>query len=104
MDPTSSIFDIVSYAWAGFGATFGPVIIASLFWRRATRNGAVAAMVGGGLTVVIWKQLSGGLFDVYELLPGFIIASALMVVFSLLEKNPDPKMVAEFDKYLQIED
>ncbi|HKL60334.1 MAG TPA: sodium:proline symporter, partial [Sphaerochaeta sp.] len=104
MDPTSSIFDIVSYAWAGFGATFGPVIIASLFWRRATRNGAIAAMVGGGLTVVIWKQLSGGLFDVYELLPGFIIASALMVVFSLLEKNPDPKMVADFDKYQAIED
>ncbi len=104
MDPTSSIFDIVSYAWAGFGATFGPVVIASLFWRRATRNGAIAAMVGGGLTVVIWKQLSGGLFDVYELLPGFIIASILMVVFSLLEKNPDPKMLADFDNYQSLED
>ncbi|MGE4583822.1 MAG: sodium/proline symporter PutP [Sphaerochaeta sp.] len=104
MDPNSSIFDVVSYAWAGFGATFGPVILASLFWRRASRNGAIAAMVSGGLTVVIWKQLSGGLFDVYELLPGFIIASIFMVIFSLLEKHPDPKMFEEFDAYMAIED
>ncbi|MEA4861190.1 MAG: sodium/proline symporter, partial [Sphaerochaeta sp.] len=104
MDPNSSIFDVVSYAWAGFGATFGPVILASLFWRKATRNGAVAAMVGGFLTVIIWKQLSGGLFDVYELLPGFIIASILMIVFSLLEKEPDPVMLADFDAYTAIED
>ncbi|MPM94740.1 Osmoregulated proline transporter OpuE [bioreactor metagenome] len=104
MDPNSSIFDVVSYAWAGFGATFGPVIIAALFWRRATRNGAIAAMVGGGATVIIWKQLSGGLFDVYELLPGFILASLLMIVFSLLDKNPDKAMLAEFDAYMAIED
>lgn len=104
MDPQSSIFEIVSYAWAGFGATFGPVVIASLFWRRATRNGAVAAMIGGGITVIVWKQLSGGIFNVYELLPGFIIASILMVVFSLLEKNPNPAMFAEFDNYQNLED
>lgn len=104
MDPTSSIFDVVSYAWAGFGATFGPVIIAALFWRRATRKGAIAAMVGGGLTVIIWKQLSGGLFDVYELLPGFILASLLMILFSLLDKNPDKDMLAEYDAYMAIED
>ncbi|NLE15511.1 MAG: sodium/proline symporter PutP [Spirochaetales bacterium] len=104
MDPTSSIFDVVSYAWAGFGATFGPVIIAALFWRRATKKGAIAAMLGGGLTVIIWKQLSGGLFDVYELLPGFIIASILMVLFSLLDKHPDKAMIAEFDAYMAIED
>ncbi len=104
MDPNSSIFDVVSYAWAGFGATFGPVIIAALFWRRATRNGAIAAMVGGGATVIIWKQLSGGLFDVYELLPGFILASLLMILFSLLDKHPDKAMLAEFDAYMAIED
>ncbi|MDD3057927.1 MAG: sodium/proline symporter PutP [Sphaerochaeta sp.] len=104
MDPNSSIFDVVSYAWAGFGATFGPVILASLFWRKATKNGAVAAMVGGFLTVIIWKQLSGGLFDVYELLPGFIIASILMIVFSLLDKHPDPEMLEEFDAFVAIED
>ncbi len=105
MDPNSSIFDVVSYAWAGFGgATFGPVILASLFWRRASRNGAVAAMLGGGITVVVWKQLSGGIFDVYELLPGFIIASLCMVVFSLLEKHPDEEVFKEFDAFIATED
>lgn len=104
LDPTSSIFDVVSYAWAGFGATFGPVILAALFWRRSTGKGAIAAMIGGGLTVVIWKQLSGGFFDVYELLPGFIIASILMVIVSLLDKHPDEEMLAEYDAYMAIED
>jgi sodium/proline symporter len=104
MDPNSSIFDIVSYAWAGFGASFGPVVLASLFWRKASRNGALAAMIGGFLTVVVWKQLSGGLFDVYELLPGFIVSSILMVVFSLLEKHPDEEMLAEFDHFMALED
>ncbi len=104
MDPTSSIFDIVSYAWAGFGATFGPVIIAALFWRRSSRNGAVAAMIGGLLTVIIWKQLSGGVFAVYELLPGFIVASLCMVIFSLLEKNPDESVYKDFDDFMAIED
>ena len=104
MDPNSSIFDIVSYAWAGFGATFGPVIIASLFWRRASKNGAIAAMIGGGLTVIIWKQLSGGIFSIYELLPGFIIASICMVLFSLLEKHPDESVFKDFDAFIAIED
>ena len=104
MDPNSSIFDVVSYAWAGFGATFGPVILASLFWRRASRNGAVAAMLGGGITVVVWKQLSGGIFAVYEFLPGFIIASLCMVVFSLLEKHPDEEVFKEFDAFMATED
>jgi sodium/proline symporter len=104
MDPSSSIFDIVSYAWAGFGATFGPVILASLFWRKSSRNGAIAAMVGGFVTVVLWKQLSGGIFDIYELLPGFIVASMCMIVFSLLEKHPDKEMLSEFDKFQALED
>ena len=104
MDPSSSIFDIVSYAWAGFGATFGPVILASLFWRKASKNGAVAAMVGGFCTVVLWKQLSGGIFDIYELLPGFIVASVLMIVFSLLDKHPDQEMIAEFDRFQALVD
>lgn len=104
LDPTSSIFDVVSYAWAGFGSTFGPIILAALFWRRASRNGAIAAMVGGGVTVIVWKQLSGGLFDVYELLPGFIIASILLVLFSLLEKNPPKAMFDEFDEFIALMD
>ncbi|MFA6845579.1 MAG: sodium/proline symporter PutP [Sphaerochaetaceae bacterium] len=99
MNPASSIFDVVSYAWAGFGATFGPVILAAIFWKGASRNGAVAAMTSGGLTVIIWKQLSGGIFNVYELLPGFIIASVFLVVFSLLEKHKNPEMLAEFDAF-----
>jgi sodium/proline symporter len=104
MDPSSSIFDIVSYAWAGFGATFGPVILAALFWRRASRNGALAAMLGGGITVIVWKQLSGGIFDIYEILPGFIVATLCMIIFSLLEKNPDEAVFKEFDAFMAIED
>ncbi|NCC63935.1 MAG: sodium:proline symporter, partial [Spirochaetia bacterium] len=79
-------------------------IIAALFWRRSSRNGAVAAMIGGLLTVIIWKQLSGGVFAVYELLPGFIVASLCMVIFSLLEKNPDESVYKDFDDFMAIED
>ncbi|MCB1803436.1 MAG: sodium:proline symporter, partial [Gammaproteobacteria bacterium] len=73
--PDSGVLDLVSYAWAGFGAAFGPAILFSLYWRGMTRAGAFAGIVVGALTVIVWKPLSGGVFDVYELLPGFVFAS-----------------------------
>ncbi|MCH3915993.1 MAG: sodium/proline symporter PutP [Spirochaetia bacterium] len=105
MDPTSSIFDVVSYAWAGFGASFGPVILLSLFWKKASREGAIAGMISGFVTVVIWKQLSGGIFDVYELLPGFIIALLVMLVIGLVRQDrQDPMVAGQFDEFLAIKD
>ena len=98
LDPDSSVFSIVSYAWAGFGATFGPCILASIFWKRTSRRGIIAGMVAGGLTIILWRQLSGGLFDLYELLPGFIAGSIMLVLFSLSEK-PDKQVMEEFEAF-----
>ena len=104
VDPESSIFSLVSYAWAGFGATFGPIILLALFWRGTTRNGAIAGLISGGITVVTWHNLKGGIFNIYEILPGFIVCLIFTVVFSLLQKNKDPEMLAEFDAYKKMSD
>lgn len=99
-DPNSSVFNIVSFAWAGFGAAFGPVIICSLFWKRTTLSGAVFGMVAGGATVFIWKYLVaplGGAFAIYELLPAFLVGTAAIVVVSLLTKKPGTEILAEFE-------
>ncbi|WP_323847186.1 sodium/proline symporter PutP [Microbulbifer magnicolonia] len=88
MDPDSKVLDVVAYAWAGLGAAFGPAILISLFWSRMTGAGAIAGVLVGGLTVLIWKQLSGGIFDVYELLPGFILSAAAIVIVSAVTKCP----------------
>lgn len=101
LDPEAGVLDLVSYAWGGFGAAFGPLIILSLYWPRTTRNGALAGMVVGAATVIIWKQLSGGLFDVYELLPGFIFAGVAIVVASLLDKQPSDQIAKEFQASLK---
>jgi sodium/proline symporter len=79
LDPESKVLDLVSYAWAGFGAAFGPAVLLSLYWRGMNRWGTLAGILVGGLTVVIWKPLHGGVFDLYEIVPGFI-ASALAIV------------------------
>lgn len=89
LDRDSSVLALVAYAWAGFGAAFGPVVVLSLFWRRMTRDGALAGMIVGAMTVIVWKQLSGGMFDVYEILPGFVFASLAIAVVSLLGRAPD---------------
>jgi sodium/proline symporter len=81
-DENSSVLKLVAYAWAGFGAAFGPLVILSLYNHTITRNGAIAGMVVGSLTVIIYKQLEGGIFDLYELLPGFIAAWIAILVFS----------------------
>lgn len=100
MDENSVIFVIVSFAWAGFGATFGPAMIASLFWRRTTRNGVLAGMISGAATVFIWKLLikpMGGVFGIYELLPAFIISALAIIIVSLLSPKPSDEIVADFD-------
>lgn len=81
-DKNSSVLALVSYAWAGFGAAFGPLIILSLYHKGITKTGAIAGMLTGAATVIIYKQLEGGIFDVYELLPGFIVATIATLVFS----------------------
>jgi sodium/proline symporter len=83
LDPDSKVMDLVSYAWAGFGAAFGPTLLLALFWDRMTREGALAGIVTGGLTVILWKQLSGGIFDLYEIIPGFLFSSLAVVAVSL---------------------
>jgi len=96
-DPKSKILDLVAYAWGGFGAAFGPVIIMSLFWKRMTRNGALAGIIAGALTVIIWKHMSGGIFDIYELLPGFIVCSIVIVIGSFIGEKPSENMKSLFD-------
>ena len=99
-DQDSSVFGIVSFAWAGFGGAFGPVMLFSLFWRRTTRNGALAGMICGGAMVFIWKYLVrpiGGAWDVYELLPAFLAASLCIIVVSLMSRMPEREILDEFD-------
>ncbi|MDY3303760.1 MAG: sodium/proline symporter [Clostridia bacterium] len=100
-DPDSSVFGIVSFAWAGFGASFGPIVICSLFWKRTTLSGALCGMAAGGAMVFIWKYLikpMGGIFGVYELLPAFIVSIAVIVVVSLVSKKPSDEIVSEFEQ------
>ncbi len=103
MDPNSSIFNIVSFAWAGLGASFGPLTILSLYWRRATWQGALAGILGGAAMVFAWHygfaQL-GGVFGIYELLPAFIFGLLVNVVVSLLTPAPDQTVLDEFDHYM----
>lgn len=100
-DPSGSVFAIVSFAWAGFGAAFGPVMLCALFWKRSNKYGAFASMLSGGVMIFIWKYLvrpMGGALDIYELLPAFLIALACNIVVSLLTERPDASIEAEFDK------
>ena len=90
-DPESRVLGLVAYAWAGFGAAFGPVVLLALFWSRMTRNGAVAGILAGALTVVLWKYTGSAL---YEIVPGFIASTVAVVVVSLLGKAPAPAIVA----------
>jgi sodium/proline symporter len=100
-DPDSSVFALVSYAWAGLGAAFGPVIIASLFWRRTNKWGAIAGMISGAVTVIAWIQIakvsSATIFGLYELLPAFIISSISIYVVSLLTEKPSQEILDEYD-------
>ena len=95
-DREATVLELVSYAWAGFGAAFGPVIILSVFWSRLTRNGALAGIILGAMTVIGWKQLEGGLFDLYEIVPGFIICGLACIVVSRMDKEPSKAVILGF--------
>jgi sodium/proline symporter len=96
LDPSSSVFGLVSSAWGGFGAAFGPMILFSLFWRRMTLPGAIAGMLTGGIVDIVWFMNSGGIFDIYEIIPGFLASSVVIVLVSLATKLPE-EIGREFD-------
>lgn len=100
-DEESVIFSLVSFAWAGFGATFGPLMLLSLFWKRTTRAGAVAGMLVGGIMVFVWNlgiSKLGGVFAIYELLPAFILSSLAIIIVSLATKEPSKEIYDEFER------
>ena len=100
-DPNSSVFRIVSFAWAGFGASFGPLVLFALFWKRTNIYGALAGVVSGGAMVFIWKFLVrpiGGAWDIYELLPAFLVATFMIIVVSLLTPPPSEKIIRQFEE------
>ena len=100
-DSNSSVFQIVSFAWAGFGASFGPLVLMALFWKRSNMQGALAGMVSGGIMVFVWKFLvrpMGGVLGIYELLPAFLAGLAVNVAVSLLTAEPSGEIQEEFDR------
>ncbi len=100
-DPDSSVFRVVSFAWAGFGGAFGPTMLLSLYWRRSNRKGAIAGMAAGGIMVFVWKYLvapMGGVFAIYELLPAFVIGLAVNVLISLATGAPEEEVVKLYDE------
>ena len=100
-DPNSSVFGIVSFAWAGFGAAFGPVVLCSLFWKRTTKQGSLAGMISGGIMIFVWKFIVrplGGAWNIYELLPAVLVACAFIIIVSLLTKEPDESIIKEFEE------
>jgi len=100
LDESSVIFKVVSFAWAGFGATFGPIMLFSLFCKSTTRAGAIAGMLTGGGMVFIWKLILkpfGGVFGIYELFPAFVLSCIAIVLVSLLSKKPEQAIQDEFE-------
>lgn len=100
-DPNSSVFTIVSFAWGGFGATFAPVMLFGLFWKRCNKWGALAGMISGAAMIFIWKfgvRPLGGAWNIYELLPAFIVACIFIIAFSLVTKKPDDDVVETFEE------
>ena len=105
-DENSVIFNVVSYAWAGLGASFGPLTLFALYWRRTNKAGAIAGMVAGAAMVLIWHNLIkpiGGVFGIYELLPAFLCSCLAIVIFSLLTKEPEQEVLDEFDHYMDVD-
>jgi sodium/proline symporter len=101
LNPDSKVLDLVAYAWAGFGAALGPTLLFALYWKRMNRSGALAGILTGGITVVIWKQLSGGIFELYEIIPGFVLSSLAIIMFSLISSRPQAAIVAEYERVME---
>ena len=107
LNENSIIFTIVSFAWAGFGATFGPLMLFSLFWKRTTRQGAISGMLTGGIMVFVWNYAikpMGGIFGIYELFPAFVLSSIAIVLVSLLTEEPSEEVRREFEMAKNYED
>lgn len=102
MNPESSVFSLVAFAWGGFGAAFGPMILFALFWKRMTLAGAICGMIVGGISDFIWYVMDGGIWDIYEIIPGFILSSLAIVIVSLCTKL-DEDMKEEFEKVKSVE-
>lgn len=106
LNPNSSIFNLVSFAWSGFGGTFGPLILLALYWKRTTAAGAIAGLICGGITDVVWHYIPASvakIFGLYEILPAFIICLVVTVVVSLFTKQ-DQEVAAKFEEYKKMED
>lgn len=106
LNPKSSIFNLVSFAWSGFGGTFGPLILLSLYWKRTTAPGAIAGLICGGITDVVWHYIPASvakIFGLYEILPAFIVCLVVTVIVSLLTK-PDAEVLTKFEEYKKMED
>ncbi|AXY03583.1 sodium/proline symporter PutP [Vibrio alfacsensis] len=99
MTPDSSVLGLVSYAWAGFGAAFGPAVVLSLYWNGMNRNGALAGILVGGITIVVWKQLTGGWFDVYEIVPGIIFSTIAIVSVSKMTGGATQDVIDQYKAY-----
>ncbi|OIQ46323.1 MAG: sodium/proline symporter [Gammaproteobacteria bacterium MedPE] len=99
LDPESNVLGLVSYAWAGFGAAFGPMILLALYWKHYNKFGAIASIIVGAITVIVWKNLAGGLFDLYEIVPGFVFALVTGVIVSKLTSIDNDELNVQFDKY-----
>jgi sodium/proline symporter len=97
-DPSNQVLDLVAYAWAGLGASLGPAILAALFWRGASAVGVAVGMWAGAVVVVAWRQLEGGLFDLYEMVPGVLAAASTIALISRL-RPPDREAVRRYDAY-----
>ena len=101
-NPNNSVFEIVSFAWGGFGATFGPVVICALFWKNSNKYGALAGLTVGAIMIFFWKYAIrplGGLWDTYELLPAFVCALLAIIIVSKIAGRPGSEITDEFDKY-----
>ena len=100
-NPNSSVFDLVSYAWAGFGAAFGPAILISLYWKRMNWQGTLAGIISGGITVILWKNLVKQYINLYEILPAFIISVIFIVIVSLMTERPSLDIEKEYDGFMK---
>ena len=96
LNPNNFILDMVSYAWAGFGAAFGPALLMSLFWRHTTKYGVLVGIIVGGVTVLVWKQYA--LFGLYEIVPGFLFSTIAIWAVSWLDRVPEASILETFDK------
>lgn len=102
-DPESSVFDLVAYAWAGFGAAFGPAILMSLYWKRMNWQGTLAGILSGGITVLIWRNFIKEYINLYEILPAFVVSVIFIIIVSLVTSKPGKEIEQEYEEFIKAE-